>query len=64
MRILTSADGPLGCVEDYVWKKEYQKRGAVHWHILLWVKPDTTPDRMVLAKVPRLPDIQEKHCKK
>ena len=32
---VTSADvGSLGCVEDYIWKKEYQKGGAVHWHML------------------------------
>ncbi len=37
MRILSSKDSPLGCVEDHVWK-EHQKRGAVHWHMLFWVK--------------------------
>ena len=38
MNILLSADGsPLGCVEDYCWKKEYQKRRAVHWYMLFWV---------------------------
>jgi len=41
MHILQSDDGPLGSVEDYVWKKEYQKRGAVHWHMLVWVKART-----------------------
>ncbi len=43
-----------------MWKKEYQKRGAFHWDILFWVKPDTTPDWVVLAEVPRLLDIQDK----
>ena len=23
-------DGPFGIVDDYVWKKEYQKCGAAH----------------------------------
>ena len=31
-------------------KKEYQKRGAVHWHILLWVKGGIAPKHAVMAK--------------
>ena len=36
MKIILSrnGDGPFGIVDDYIWKKEYQKRGAVHWHML------------------------------
>ena len=30
--------GPLGVVEDLVTNKEYQKKGAVHWHMLVWVR--------------------------
>ena len=54
MGIITSGkgDGPLGLVQDYVWKKEYQKRGAVHWHILLWCKRSTIPENVVMAEVP------------
>ena len=48
--------GPLGKVVDYVWKKEYQKRGAVHWHMLLWIEPGTIPDDAVVAKMPRPAD--------
>ena len=33
--------------------KKYQKRGAVHWHMLFWVKPGTAPKGVVLAEVPR-----------
>ena len=33
----SSKEGPLGKVVDCVWNKEYQKRGAVHWHMLLWI---------------------------
>ena len=43
-------------VEDYVWKKEYQKCGAVHWHMLLWCKPGTVPEHCVMAELPRGPD--------
>lgn len=60
MDILRSENGPLGTVEDYVWKKEYQKRGAVHWHMLLWVKPGTTPDHAIMAELPRGPDTTDK----
>ena len=52
MDIITSSkgNGPLCVVEDYVWN---QKRGAVHWHILLWCKPGTVPANPVMAEVPR-----------
>lgn len=43
MNVLTGANGLLGTVEEYVWK-EYQKRGAVHWHMLFWIKPGTEPE--------------------
>ena len=28
----------LGEVSQYFWKKEYESRGAPHYHILLWIK--------------------------
>ena len=28
----------LGEISHYFWKKEYQSRGAPHYHILLWIK--------------------------
>ena len=60
MDILRSENGPLGTVEDYVWKKEYQKRGAVHWHMLLWVKPGTVPNHAIMAELPRGSDTNDK----
>ena len=27
----------LGTVDNFYWKKEYQARGAPHYHILLWI---------------------------
>ena len=55
--ILTrDGDGPFGIVDDYVWKKEYQKRGAVHWHMLLWCKPGTIPNHCIMAELPRSSD--------
>ena len=43
---------PLGTVIDYAVKKEYQKRGGLHWHILFWVEPSTTPDDVISAELP------------
>jgi len=55
MDILKSPKG--GLVEDMVVKKkEYQKGGAVHWHMVLWVKDGTTPKHAVMAEMPRGPD--------
>ena len=28
----------LGIVSHYFWKKEYQNRGALHYHVLLWIQ--------------------------
>ena len=39
-------------VVDYVWKQEYQKHGAVHWHMLLRIEPGTIPDDAVVAEMP------------
>ena len=42
-------------VVNYVWKKEYQKCGAVQ-HMLLWIEPGTFPDDAVVAEMPRPAD--------
>ena len=55
--ILDKKCGPLGTVIDYAVKKEYQKRGGLHWHILFWVEPGTTPDDVISAELPRSSDI-------
>lgn len=36
--ILTKNNPPLGEVIDYMWRVEYQARGAPHYHMVLWVK--------------------------
>ena len=28
----------LGTVDHFYWKKEYQARGAPHYHVLLWIR--------------------------
>lgn len=63
MNILCSdKGGPLGVVQDKVVKKEYQRRGAVHWHMLLWVKPGTAPSYAVMAEMPRGPDNDDERA--
>ena len=52
MDVLRSENGLLGTVEDYVWKKEYQKRWTVQWHMRVWVKPGTAPDHAIMAELP------------
>ena len=56
--LLDKKSGPLGIVVDFAVKKEYQKRGGLHWHILFWVQPGSTPDNVVLAEMPRSADTQ------
>lgn len=60
MSILKSPNGgPLGVVKDSVVKKEYQRRGAVHWHMLLWVEPGTAPKHAVMAEMLRAADTND-----
>ena len=47
---------PKGAPANALLKKEYQKRGAVHWHMLLWCKPGTIPEHCIMAEVPRSSD--------
>ena len=35
----------LGTVDHFYWKKEYQARGAPHYHVLLWIKDAPVIDR-------------------
>lgn len=35
---LMSSDDPIGNIEHYFWCREYQARGAQHFHLMLWVK--------------------------
>ena len=39
----------LGPVEHFYWKKEYQARGAPHYHVILWIR-----DAPVIGKDPSL----------
>lgn len=59
MSILKSPEGgPLGRVVDSI-IKEYQCRGAVHWHMLTWVEPGSAPPHAVMAEMPRAADTSD-----
>ena len=55
--LLDKKCGPLGVVIDYAVKKEYQKRGGLHWHLLFWVESGSSPDDVISAELPRSGDI-------
>lgn len=38
LKFITMPNGPLGHVEHYAWRREYQSRGLQHFHLMLWVK--------------------------
>ena len=45
--------GVLGEVTHSFWKKEYQSRGAPHYHVLLWIKVVTAwIDKTISCQIP------------
>ena len=52
-RVLQDPKGGLGKVIRYWFRREYQKRGAVHIHGVVWVEPGTKPENVVRAEMPR-----------
>ena len=47
------SNGEFGEVEHYWGRTEFQKRGSLHIHIVIWVKPGTKKKDVVRAEVPR-----------
>ena len=48
--------GPFGTVRDYWVRFEYQERGRVHLHGVVWCPPDSIPDDVICAPMPRESD--------
>ena len=54
----------LGQVDHFYWKKEYQARGAPHYHVLLWIRNapvvgQDEPDEVLQARITcRIPDVK------
>lgn len=38
LAFICSADNPIGKVKHYFWRREYQQRGMVHFHLLIWIE--------------------------
>jgi ATP-dependent DNA helicase PIF1 len=57
--VLHDKNGPLGEVEDFWYRIEMQKRGALHAHCVVWCKEGTIPEDAVTAEMPRFPDQPE-----
>jgi hypothetical protein len=57
-------DSNLGHIEHHWGKFEYQKRGAVHDHMVFWIKPGTIPANDVMAEIPRYKDMNNPIVKK
>ncbi len=52
-KVISNPNGPLGQVIDWWDRKEFQGRGAIHNHMVVWCKEGTVPDNVVCAEVPR-----------
>ena len=53
LNVLQKKDGPLGHVVDWWIRKEFQNRGALHVHMVVWCDPETVPADAVRAELPR-----------
>ena len=53
-KVLEDSNGPLGQVNDYWCRVEYQQRGALHVHMVVWCKPHTIPDDAIMAELPSM----------
>ena len=49
-------NGPFGKVRDYWFRFEYQERGRVHLHGVVWCEANSIPDDVICATMPRESD--------
>ena len=59
--IIRNRKGPFGIVQEYWWRVEYQKRGGLHIHMVVWCKPGTVPANVISAEMPRFKHDQNEH---
>lgn len=52
-RVLKDPEGIFGNVEDYWLRVEYQKRGGLHVHMVLWVEEGSLPENAIESEMPR-----------
>ena len=58
-KVLENVNGPLGQVNGYWWRVEYQQRGALHVYMVVWCRPDTILEDAVIAELPRSEDLND-----
>ena len=51
--VMSNPNDPLGTVINWWDCKEFQSRGAIHNHMVVWCGEGTVPDNVVCAEVPR-----------
>ncbi len=51
--VINNPSGELGKVERHWYRREYQKRGAVHIHGVVWIEEGTKRANVVKAEMPR-----------
>lgn len=50
----SATGGPLGKIANMWWRREYQKRGSVHVHMVVWVEDtNSIPNNVIVAEMPR-----------
>ena len=55
----------FGEVEHWWYRVKSQNRGALHIHMILWVKEGTMPDDVIVAQLPRgNDDLEQMKMKK
>ena len=52
-KILQNKRGPFGKVTSFWWRHEFQKRGAIHTHMVIWCDSETIPTNCIRAQLPR-----------
>ena len=50
--IIRNRKGPFGTVQEYWWRVEYQKRGGLHIHMVVWCQPGTVSPNVISAEMP------------
>ena len=59
--IIRNRKGPFGTVQEYWWRVEYQKRGGLHIHMVVWCQPGTVSPNVISAEMPRFNHEQNNH---
>ena len=53
----------FGEVQNWWYRVKSQNRGALHIHMILWIKEGTIPDNVIVAELPRGDDEDSQHLR-